>query len=249
VKEEDAKTMKEEEAKRVISSSNLLDKIRELSNELQVTNCGYATISFLKKLLIDNPTIYNFEGRIMGRKETEATIILDCKFYQPKVYLTDYFEESIKKFMIKSNNRPILVLNLALVNVYKNYGHSNLLIIDKRTKIVERFEPRGKSKYYDDMCIETCIRKLVKEFFPKFTYLSPYEYMYDEGPQSKQKMDLSKELKEGNGLCVNYTILYAYLRLKDELIPKDAISFMNTHFLDETILKFTHYVNNYYCKE
>src|SRR5437870_4132201 len=114
----------------------LLNQIQDLSLNIQVINGGYYIIPFLNKLLIDD--IYKFTGKIMGNKLAEATIILDCKYDHPTIYLPDDFDSWIEDFRKYSNKK--LVLNLSLCNVYKNYGHSNLLIIDSKLKRVERFE-------------------------------------------------------------------------------------------------------------
>ncbi len=93
------------------------------------------------------------------------------------------------------------------------------------------------------MSIENAIKNFVETYFVGFTYLSPYVFIGDKGPQTHVKLDLNFDF--GRGLCVNYTILYIYLRCKENLDPKETIEFMNVHFLDTNILKFTNFVNSH----
>ena len=53
------------------------------------------------------------------------------------------------------------------------------------------------------------------------------------------------DLDIGRGSCVNYTILYIYLRCKIKLEPNESIEFINEHFLSVNLLKFTNFVNSY----
>ncbi len=222
---------------------DILEKIKDLPQDIQVRGCGENTIPFVHKIFEDDLTHHKCQAKIMGKQKTMSSIILDCSFVNPKVYVPDYFEESIKKYL--NNETTYMVLNVALCNVYEKNGHSNALVINKILQSVERFEPKGnnKNKYYDDLPIENAIKNLVETYFVGFTYLSPYVFIGDKGPQTRVKLDLHFDL--GRGLCVNYTILYIYLRCKENLGPNETIEFMNAHFLDANILKFTNFVNSF----
>ncbi len=222
---------------------DLLEKIKDLQMDIQVVGCGENIIPFVHKIFENDPTHHKCLAKIMGKQKTMSSIILDCYFTNPKVYVPDYFEVSIQKYM--NNDTIYMVLNLVLCNVYEKNGHSNALVINKNLKSVERFEPKGKNKnkYYDDLPIENAIKNFVETYFVGFTYLSPYVFIGDKGPQTHVKLDLNFDF--GRGLCVNYTILYIYLRCKENLGPNETIEFMNAHFLNTNILKFTNFVNSY----
>lgn len=218
---------------------NLLKDIQSLSLEEQINGCGESVIPFSHKISKHDTSYYKCEAKINGAIKTMATIFIDCQKH--KIYIPDYFDVWVKDYLDSDKN--IMVLNVALCNVYKKYGHNNCLIIDKKLKTVERFEPHGKPmKYYDDTPIENTIKQFVNEYFVEFYYLSPYIFIGNEGPQKKSNIILN--LGEGRGLCANYTILYIYLRCKELLNPYESIDIMNTYFINDNILKFTHYVNN-----
>ena len=222
---------------------NILNQIKDLPIDVQVVGCGENIIPFIHKIFENEPTHYKCLAKIMNDQKTLSSIILDCKYTNPRIYAPEYFEEWIKDYI--NTDTTYMVLNLALCNVYKKYGHSNALIINKILKSVERFEPRGSQKhiYYDDLRIEKSIKEFVKTYFVNFTFLSPYIFIGNNGPQTHTKLNLN--LGRERGLCVNYTILYIYLRCKENLNPTESILFMNTHFLDTNILKFTNFVNLY----
>jgi len=219
----------------------LLRQIQDLTLDIQVNKCGEGVIPFTHKILKDDTSHYKCEAKINGKFNTMSTIFMDCHFDSPRIYIPDYLEEWIKDFI--ESDKVIMILNIGLCNVYKNYGHSNVLIIDKNVNTIERFEPGGKPmKYYDDTKIENRIKQFIEQYFIGFIYLSPYVFIGNEGPQIKTKVILN--LEEGRGLCVNYTTLYIYLRCKMLLNPYESIDFINTHFVDNNIFKFTTYVNN-----
>ncbi len=219
----------------------LLRHIGDLPFDNQVNGCGESIIPFIHKVLVDDSKHYKCTAKIGGRNKTISTIIIDCHYINPRMYMPDYFEEWINDF-IKSDN-TYMILNIGLCNVYKNHGHSNCLIINKTVMTVERFEPRGRPiQYYDDLRIENSIKEFVKTYFIGFDYLSPYVFIGDEGPQTKTNLMLDLDI--GRGLCVNYTILYIYLRCKEKMDPQESIKFINANFLGENLLKFTNYVNS-----
>lgn len=222
---------------------NILEQIKDLPTDNQIVRCGESVIPFIHKIFENDPTHYKCTAKIMGKQTTISSIFIDCHYINPRVYSPDYFEDWIKEYI--ESDTTYMVLNIALCNVYKNHGHSNALVINKNLKSIERFEPRGTqtTKYYDDLRIENSIKEFVKTYFVGFIYLSPYIFIKDKGPQTHTNLVLDLDI--GRGLCVNYTILYIYLRCKEKLDPFESILFMNTHFLDKNILKFTNFVNSY----
>lgn len=219
---------------------NLLQQIQDLPLDIQVNRCGESLIKFINIILENDETHYKFDAKIGEKTNTMSTIFIDCKILTPKIYIPDYFETHIKDYIY--SDKTLMILNVTLCNVYKNYNHSNALIINKNLKTVERFEPHGKPMdYYDDLIIENRIKQFIYKYFPGFYYLSPYVFIGNEGPQNKVKLKLNLEF--GRGFCVNYTILYVYLRCKEKLNPYESIDFINSYFLDDNILKFTNFIN------
>jgi hypothetical protein len=223
---------------------NIIEQIKELSLDYQVLYCGGNVIPFINKILNNDIEYYKCNATIKGHQTTLSSIILICSDTRKdiKIYIPDHFEVYVEEFITSDN--VFMILDVALDNIHNNYGHCNALIINKNLMTVERFEPTGKPLAYDDKRIENTIKKFVKTYFVGFNYLSPYTFIGNEGPQKKTSLSIKLKLQPGTGLCVNYTILYLYLRCKEKLDPYESIEFINAYFLDENILKFTNFVNN-----
>lgn len=230
----------------------ILEQIKDLETDIQIIECGINIIPFIHKIFDNDTTHYKCKAKINGKQQTISCIIIDCstKRKNPRIYVPDYFESWIQEYM--NSDAIYMVINVALCNVYEKYGHSNALIINKNTRIIERFEPRGSEKnvHYDDLRIENTIKNFIGDYFVGFEYLSPYDFIGNQGPQTKamlnNELNAELQLDFGRGLCVNYTMLYLYLRLKCLLSPTDTIKFMNDHFININILKFTKFVNSHF---
>lgn len=105
--------------------------------------------------------------------------------------------------------------------------HANLLIIDKKYKVIERFEPHGKisrieviNHTYESMnvLIEKTIQKLCHNLFNDYKYISPQEYSPEIGLQGIADLMTSifdrNRFKEQIGYCVIWCLYYVIKRIK-----------------------------------
>lgn len=112
------------------------NKIKDLQTDIQVIGCGENIIPFIHKIFENDPTHHKCLSKIMGKQKTLSSIILDCKYSNPKVYVPDYFENWIEEYI--KNDSVYMVLNIALCNVYEKHGHSNALVINRNLRSVEK---------------------------------------------------------------------------------------------------------------
>jgi len=128
---------------------------------------------------------------------------------------------------------------LLYINMYhleRDSYHSNVLIIDNKTKLIERFEPHGSDidhvrqptsfkGYYDSKQMERFFITFVADYYPSYTYLGPL-VEYPVIAQSLTTCDgpLNREPRPGNfkrkrsdpsgdSFCNAWVTYYALLRL------------------------------------
>ena len=94
--------------------------------------------------------------------------------------------------------------------------HANILIVDTKNKNVERFEPQGSITYTSRFtCPQSFADEELSEFFSEYgyQYLSPKEICPFIGPQ--EEYEKQKGLRQEEGYCVTWSMIYANLRLEN----------------------------------
>lgn len=123
-------------------------------------------------------------------------------------------------------------------------GHSNFLIMDKKLKTVEQFEPHGY--YYDTFNIKELENNL-KYFFRKFgyTFIPVNRVCPFIGPQTIENRAPKLKEIDTSGYCIVWSILYADLRLSYPDIPPLVLQekLLNTVSSNPEILLIT--IRNY----
>lgn len=113
---------------------------------------------------------------------------------------------------------------------YPDSAHANMLIVDTETQTAERFEPHGfkqsqASNINDIMLsintssasIDAHLQRWIKQNYPNYTYLSPFDVCPRTGPQTTATSDVWEK-----GFCQTWTILYADARLRSpDLSPEE----------------------------
>ena len=102
---------------------------------------------------------------------------------------------------VNASKTRFVVLNVGLyAHDWQSSGHANALIIDKKKKTLDRYEPAGKRKDgYDDK-----ISRLLSARLPGFRYTRYAEYA--RGEQRPQTDSY-------NGMCVTFSLVYVLYRL------------------------------------
>jgi len=144
-----------------------------------------------------------------------------------------------------------IVIPLGLEITNEDSGHANYLIIDKKLKTVEHFEPHGGRSFIEREFDISQLETVLTDYFKKFgyTYLPPRKVCPNIGIQSIQEKYRQRLKKiDPSGYCLAWSILYADLRLSYPDIPplllQDLIldSFSNMpQLLLLTIRNYTQY--------
>jgi hypothetical protein len=136
-----------------------------------------------------------------------------------------------------------VVLSYQIVSQKFSISHANSIIIDKKLKIVELFEPHGALTETTTMNgmvgaykqIDKNIEKFIAANFQGYKYRPPSEYLPSFGLQVK--------VDAYNGLCVTWNILYIHYKLLNPDVPsKTLISHINRYTKLDVILRYAKHV-------
>lgn len=191
---------------------------------------------------------------------TENNFELSCYVILWK-NIDDYYIDSkldvyLKKLLISDNIR-FIVFKLTLID--GNNLHANIIIFDKQTCMMDRFDPYGNismnnSNEFDDM-FEKHMKNIFNEFCKQqnkeFLYLRPKDYI-SIGPQTISNDNNSEIRKAGDpeGFCLAWTFWYLEMRLTNpdihpKILLKEAIKEINEKSKEYSDYKFIDFIRNY----
>jgi hypothetical protein len=175
--------------------------------------------------------IYRLIERMMNKQRIEFDTSGKDAFEIP------YFDRFEK--CIQGKNRYIVFfLRLKTSDGY----HANMILVDKKDKTVERFEPQGSEHgFYDNQVVDDQL----KSYFQKmgYTYIDPTSMMCPYGVQDIiETYDVTDKYKI-SGFCKMWSFLYALFRLSfnkvdqntlvnhmEELVKKTAKTYLKQRF-------------------
>jgi ankyrin repeat protein len=164
-------------------------------------------------------------------RKKEDTIIYDLVYgysnflYELSPYLllwrdrySYYIDRNLKFYVKKVLNSTCRFIYFKLTLVPSSSGtHANILLYDKVTNMMERFDPYGNIPYVDGDEIDNVLSKYFKNIFTKknFKYLSPKDYMGNISFQTiSNDGDYSvKRLGDPIGFCLAWTFWYLEMRI------------------------------------
>lgn len=120
----------------------------------------------------------------------------------------------------------------------ENSTHANIIIYDKKTGIMDRFDPFGYTPYLDTDILDEKLCMYFGKFFnnkkKKFKYLSTKELFNGIGFQvfSNDVMQMTKKYGDPNGYCLAWTYWYLEQRLKNpDVYPSKLIKKMSSEII------------------
>jgi len=149
----------------------------------------------------------------------------EVKIYFPMIDKFRKCEKSNKRFIVM-----FLVIDM------KDSAHANMMIFDKKTKTVERYEPQGVDpRFYDTEAVD----EKLNVFFSKigYEYLGPDDFCIS-GLQDIMEED-TMDIYYFEGFCKTWSFLYAFFRLvfsgeeMDRKILNENLSLIMTEFAKE----------------
>lgn len=156
-----------------------------------------------------------------------------------KLFVTDTFQKLFNKCLKNSDKRFIVsFFSFKTEDCY----HMNILIYDRNTNEVERFEPNGSSAYeIMEECQEEELDKYLEKYFKglNIDYISPQVYCPNIGIQ---QIFETEDSEYEVGFCVTWSFLYANERLlHPELSRKET-----TKSMIKKLEKYIQKNGNYY---
>lgn len=173
----------------------------------------------------------------------------------------NYIHPNLEFYLINAVRSPsirFIFLKITLVASPQS-THANILIIDKKNRIVDRFEPYGTVPYLENEKLDDLLKKrlipfLEHELHDKVEYLGPKESL---GGRSFQVLSNDSSLKvknlgDPNGYCLAWTYWYLEMRVANpdihpkKLIKKAIKKIVESY--DQTVQgehRFIYFIRNY----
>ena len=126
---------------------------------------------------------------------------------------------------VNASKTRFIVLNVGVyAHDWQSSGHANALIIDRKRKTLDRYEPAGKLKdKYDDK-----ISRLLSARLPGFRFTRYAEYaLGEQRPQTDSY----------NGMCVTFSLVYVLYRLLNPDVDAEVLRRHMASFSSERIKK------------
>ena len=169
-------------------------------------------------------------------KKNNINIMEKCEFLNFQIlfinnnlFVPDFFESIIEQ-KIKSKTR-FIIISIGIESGQD--GHANYIIIDTKTKTIERFEPNGSNIPQELINKDTNTKSLlnfidnkISILFESFEmeYLSPMDYLPKIGFQLMDIYQNEKNIGDPEGFCALWCIWYTEQRIINEsLNPKELV--------------------------
>lgn len=149
-----------------------------------------------------------FPGRRGGMPDGKAQILMDFQQNikrRPTLVFPPQFAQSVL-----TCGRRLNVFNLTMANLSGMLGHANTIVVDKKRRTIERFEPHGELEGYGQKFVDPLMRSRLASLLPGYTYIPPSDFQDKHGPQG----DTSGQCPSG-GLCQAWCVAYAEMRLRN----------------------------------
>jgi len=166
------------------------------------------------------------------------------------------WDESIKRYEFQNflrsqyirtaqKCRDRFLLSLLTLHTKKGYVHANIIIYDKKTHTLERFDPYEVfTENVQDERLDLQLQELFIEIDPQFSeYVAPPDISFFEkfGLQLEQKSEHLDPL----GYCQPWTFIYAQLRLSYPNIVPECIPQILKQFVRAQNNHLTTFIRNY----
>ena len=161
-------------------------------------------------------------------------------------WINPYFIKSFNNGL-KLNSKTQFIL-ISLIIITKETNHQNFLLYNKKTNILERFEPYGYINNKHSKDLDIFLEKLFKKINKKIKYISPKIFMNRIGFQNISENESkfnNKQISDPSGFCVAWCIWYIEMKLQNPDI--DTIDLINTSVKKIISRKksFTEYIRDY----
>jgi hypothetical protein len=147
--------------------------------------------------------------------------------------------------LIKKTKYNYVYLKLTLIITLPDNSyvrHANIIIIDKKNKIVERFEPYGNlTNTFNKELNQIITEKICDKLKYKYVYCNPYAGFQT---LSDEYGEYNRTTNDASGYCLAWCILYLELKLKYGYDCYKIISLIKNYILNKFVNDFKIKDNN-----
>jgi ankyrin repeat protein len=225
----------------VIYTVMLLNKYKNVGIPFQFYEIGKAST---KMMLLETSNVLDHTNTKGSDILSEIVSIYYESFFEIAPYLIVWKNDNLNyidgdidfytRHALNSNKIRFIYFKLTLISSGTG-THANIIIFDKKTGILERFEPYGIIPYLSPNKLDKLLEKKLGSFLSKYLdkhnkkliYLSPKDVYDNIGFQiiSNDGNSAMKKLGDPAGYCLAWTYWYLEMRLKNPNIhPKKLIS-------------------------
>lgn len=144
---------------------------------------------------------------------------------------------------ITNSNKRFIVISIS-IELTSGKSHANMIIIDKKNKTIERFEPSGAHPpngfFYNNELLDLNLKNKFNKYFDDFEYLKPMDYLPQIGFQKLENLEYynCKRIGDPNGFCGIWCTWWVFQRIKYHYIdPKTlAVQLIEKFKIDKILI-------------
>ncbi|SNW62695.1 Hypothetical protein ORPV_791 [Orpheovirus IHUMI-LCC2] len=206
---------------------------------LLIPEVTYDKYFFLPTSEVDNVLLQYFKYKYNNILETSDTIEYYC--FQGKRRITG-FDQLMDKLL--DTDKPFVATLITLNNPSpcnrKSWDlHVNLLFINKKSKEIIRFEPRGWGSKYDAVLLDTYIESNIPN---DYTYIPNFQYCPRNSFQKIQAKEKTYISGDPPGFCASWSIWFLEYTLAN---PDISQSYLLKYALQNLPKPWTTFMRNY----
>ena len=148
--------------------------------------------------------------------------------------INNYFIHPKLIELIKNSKQNFVYIKLTFIISLPNNNyirHANVILIDKKNKIVERFEPYGNLCNTFNKQLNNILEKNISDKLKyKFIYCNPYAGFQTLSDEYNQ---YNRTINDPSGYCLAWCMLYIELKLKYQYDCYKTIALMKNYIINE----------------
>ena len=188
-------------------------------------------LEFENDILIFNINQNNLKNFLISYKNLpEIENVCDKRIF-PEILKVIRFDIDNYDFLVESKLKneindcklryKFLFIHIITYISNKKYEHFNLITIDYKKKVIERFDTRNEKRYFGKYVMDKFLKKLFESFNLNFKIKIKHPKKFISEKEGSKELDL--------GLCVPLSLLYGYLKVKYSLNLEEIIKLLKTY--------------------
>lgn len=158
-------------------------------------------------------------------------------------YINEYLINYLKNKCVDNYKKRFIYIKLSIIIAENNIRHANIILIDNKYKLVERFEPYGDIYNESIIGLDNILKiKIADVINYKYNVIQTYP-----GYQAKtiEYNNSFKSYGDPGGYCLAWCFLFLEVRLLyDNLTSKEIINLINNYILNNFEIDFKDILND-----